>query len=201
MDFKKHLEVAWNLMLKHVVNLILMTLLMMVVSFFTLGILAPVMMAGYMQAILMMIREGREPTIQDLFSQFNLFLPLLIFSVVVFIAAMIGFMLFFLPGIAIICAVTFGCLYMLPLMTDRKMGLIDAVKTSWQMAISGEIAEHIVVVILFIALIAIGSSVFVGTLVTQPFATIFVLSVYLERMSKASEAPAQQPPPPPEETT
>ena len=182
MDFKAHLEKAWNLTLKYIAALILMTLVMLTISVFTLGILAPVMMAGYMQAIILMVRNGREPRIQDLFSQMRLFLPLLAFSVVVFIAILIGFFMLVLPSLVIAIAVTFGCLYMLPLMTDKQMGLLDAVKTSWQMAVQESVTDHIVVVILFIGLMAIGSSVFIGTLFTQPFATVFVISVYLERI-------------------
>ncbi|MBI5896067.1 MAG: hypothetical protein HZB24_08715, partial [Desulfobacterales bacterium] len=113
MDFKKHLENAWNSMLKHLVPLILMTLVMSVLSVVTFGILAPVMLAGYYQAILLMLRTGRTPTIQDLFSEMRLFLPLLAFSLVVFFATMLGFMLLVVPGIAVVCLVAFACLYML----------------------------------------------------------------------------------------
>jgi uncharacterized membrane protein len=91
-------------------------------------------------------------------------------------------------------AVTFGCLYVLPLMTDRRMGLIDALKTSWHMAIQKSVADHIVVVILFMGLMAVGGSVFIGILFTQPFAMVFMVSVYLERV----DAPSVQAPPPPE---
>ncbi len=181
MDFRKHLETAWNLMLKNLSPLILMTLVMTVVSAITFFILTPVMLAGYFQSILLLLRDGRQPRVQDLFHHMNLFLPLLGFSILVIIAVMLGFKLFFLPGITVICAVTFGCLYVLPLMTDQKMGLMDAIKKSWQMALKDNVAEHIVVAILFIGLMSIGSSVFIGTLFTQPFATLFILSVYLER--------------------
>ena len=197
MDFKKHLETAWNMTLKHIVMLILMTVVSLAVSFFTLGILGPVVMAGFIQSIVQMMRDGREPRIEDLFSQMRLFLPLLGFSVVVCIAMFVGFLLFVLPGLAIALAVTFGCLYVLPLMSDRGLGLIDAVKASWRMAMKDSIADHIVVVILFVGLMAVGSSVFIGILFTQPFATVFLVSVYLERVATAQPAPAQTPPPPP----
>ncbi len=198
MDFKKHLEVAWNLTLGHIASLILMTLVMIVASFFTLGILAPVMMAGYMHAIVLMMRDGREPRIQDLFSQMKLFLPLLLFSIAVLIVTMIGFFMLVLPGILVLVAVTFGCLYMLPLMTDKQMGLLDAVKASWQMAVKDTVADHLVVVILFVGLMAIGGSVFIGTLFTQPFASVFVISVYLEKTAANTGAGSEAPPPPPE---
>jgi hypothetical protein len=182
MDFKTHLETSWNLTLKYLAPLILMTLALLAAGFLTLGILAPVVSAGYIQSIIMMMRDSREPRAQDIFSQMKLFLPLLGFSIVVLIVMMIGFSMLVLPGLVVVLAVTFGCLYMIPLMTDQKMRLMDALKTSWQMATQPNIADHIVVVILFNGLIAIGGSVFIGMLFTVPFATVFLVSVYLERI-------------------
>lgn len=196
MDFKKHLEKAWQLTFKYLTSLILMTLVMFVVSAATLGILAPVMMAGYCQSILTMMRNGREPVISDLFSYFGLFLPLLAFSVIVAIAIIIGFTLLVLPGIAMACIVLFGCLYMLPLMTDQNLGVIDAAKRSWDMAVKENLPDHLVVVILIIGLTAIGSSVFVGTLFTQPFTTLFVLSIYLEKTGQGGIDVSRPPQPP-----
>jgi hypothetical protein len=197
MDFKKHLETAWNMTLKHIVVLILMTVVSLAVGILTAGVLGPVVMAGFIQSIIRMMREGRAPRVEDLFSQMRLFLPLLGFSIVVCIAVGIGMMLFILPGLAIVMAVTFGCLYVLPLMSDRRMGLVDAVKTSWQMALQKNVADHIVVVILFVGLMAVGGSIFIGILFTQPFALVFLVSVYLERID-ASPVPGAQPPFPPE---
>ncbi|MFC1883145.1 hypothetical protein ACFL2O_00100 [Thermodesulfobacteriota bacterium] len=183
MDFKKHFEVAWNLILKYIAPLILMTIVMFIVSFFTLGILAPVTLAGYFQSILLMIREDREPKIPDIFSEMRLFFPLLVFGIVVFFATMIGFFLFVLPGIIISVGVGFICLYMLPLMTDKKLGIMEAIKESYNVTIKGKIADHIVVFILFIGISAVGSSVFIGWLFTQPLASILLLSVYNDEVS------------------
>ncbi len=190
MDFKNHLEAAWSTTLQHIAMLILMTLVALVVSGLTVGILLPVVMAGFTQSIVQLMRDGREPRIEDLFSQMKLFLPLFGFSIVVFIAIVVGFFLLVLPGLAVVFAVTFGCLYMVPLMTDRNMDLVEAVKTSWKMAFDDSIADHIVVVILFIGLISIGTSVFVGILLTQPFATVFLISVYLEKVDDNEDAAA-----------
>lgn len=184
MDFKKHMTRAWELTLKHIVSLILMTLVMSVLAIVTLGILAPVTMAGYMQSILLIIRDGREPKIQDLFSQMRLFFPLLVFGIVTLLATMIGFMLLVVPGFLIIMAIWFSCLYMLPLMTDKGLGLVEAIKKSCAMAVRENIPEHVVVAILFLAISAIGGSLFIGFLFTQPLATIFLLSVYEEKTGK-----------------
>jgi hypothetical protein len=183
MDFKKHFVRARELTLQFIVSLVLMTLVMSAIAVVTLGILAPVMMAGYMQSILLMLREGREPRIQDLFSEMRLFLPLLAFGLVTFIAAAIGFTLLVIPGFLVIMAIAFSCLYVLPLMTDKKLGLVEAIKESYSMAVEDNIPEHIVVAILFLAISGIGSSFLIGLLFTQPLATVFLLSVYDEKTS------------------
>jgi 4-hydroxybenzoate polyprenyltransferase len=182
MDFKRHIETAWNLTLGNIVALIIMTLVMVAVSSLTLGIMAPVTMAGYTQSLLQLIRNQREPRVQDLFSHMNLFLPLLGFGLAIFVATSIGFMLLFLPGIIIVAAILFSCIYVLPLMTDKQMGLVDAIKESYAMARRADLVDHVVVVIIFTAISMIGGTVFIGVLFTQPLATLFLLSTYEENI-------------------
>ncbi len=182
MDFKVHFETAWNLTIRYIAPLILMTLVMGVISFISLGILAPVTMAGYMHSILLMIREGREPRIQDIFSHMRLFLPLFLFGLVVFLGITIGFMLLVLPGLLVLLAVSFGCLYVLPLMTDKGMGLMDAIRESFRMSTGKNTLDQIVIMVIYLGLSAVGGSVFIGWLFTQPFATVFLLSIYEQKM-------------------
>lgn len=196
MDFKYHLEAAWKLTLQYIASLIFLTLAMIVISFITLGILGPVAIAGYMHSILLLIREGREPKVQDIFSQMRLFFPLLIFGIIVFIITLVGMMILFLPGILFALAVSFCCIYMLPLMTDRNLNLIDAIKESFSMVTKEKLVDHVVVFILFIGISAIGSSVFIGSLFTQPLATLFLMSVYNRLGQPAPETPPKSPPSP-----
>lgn len=183
MDFKKHFETAWSLTLRFVIPLVLMTLVLFAVSAVTLGILSPVAMAGYVHSILLMVRTGREPKIQDIFSQMRLFFPLLLFTILLFIVVTLAFMLLALPGIVLIGLICFGCIYMLPLMTDRKLDLMSAFRESWRLSLEGRIIDQIVLVILFLGITLIGSSVFIVALFTQPLATAIVLSVYEEKIS------------------
>ncbi len=181
MNFKKHLEKSWNLLFNHIVSLIILTVVMFGVSIISFGILAPVTTAGYMQSILMMVRENREPTVQDLFSQMKLFFPLLGFGIITVFLTMIGFLLFLIPGVIMLFAVTFICTYMLPLMTDQGLNLFDAIKKSYTITVKDNPAEHFILVVLYLCILAIGSSIFIGALVTTPFAVIFLLSVYNEK--------------------
>lgn len=181
MDFKIHLENAWDLTLEFIMPLIWITLVMFCIWFLSFGILAPVTLAGYTQALLRMMREGRDPAIRDLFSEINLFLPLIGFSILVVLAIGIGFIFVVLPGFLVAILITFACLYMLPLMTDRRLILTEAVKTSYAMGIDGGFAGHLATVAIYLGILAIGSSFFVGSLFTQPFATLFMLSVYSQK--------------------
>jgi len=182
LDFKGHLEKSWKLTIKYIAPLIIMTLVMFLVCFLTLGVLSFVMMAGYFHSILLMLREGREPQLKDLFSYMRLFFPLLGFAVVVFIAAFIGFALFFFPGLAVVLAVSYCCLFMLPLMTDGNLGLMKAIKASYSMVMERNMTDMVAVYIIFVGLITAGSSIFIGFLFTQPFATVFLISIYEEKI-------------------
>ena len=134
MDFKAHLETAWNTTLQFIVPVILLTLVQMIVIIFSFGILAPVTTAGYMQSLLLALREGREPEIGDLFTEMRLFLPLFIFGLLAMIATFIGFAMLILPGFLVVGFLVFATIYMIPLMSDRNMDLMDALKESWSMA-------------------------------------------------------------------
>lgn len=199
MDFKMHLETAWQNTLQFIVPVILLTLVQMVVAIFSLGILLPVTTAGYMQSLLLALRDGREPKIGDLFSEMRLFLPLFLFGLVAMLAVTLGFALFILPGFLVTLFIVFATIYVVPLMTDRKMGLIEAVKGSWEMAMREPLADQIILMVLYMVLISVGSSIAVAVLFTQPLATFLVLSVYEERLNGKQDVIEQGPsvPPPP----
>lgn len=186
MDFNNHFRTSWNLTLGFIVPLIILTLVMFGLCVLTLGVLAPPLMAGYTYALLRLIREKREPKINDLFSQMKLFLPLLGFSVAAFILVFVGFMILFIPGLVITFALAFCCIYMLPLMVDKNLNLLDALKQSYSMAVNGEVMDHIVLVILYFGIQVIGSSIFIGTLFALPFSTLLLLLVYEEKATSTT---------------
>ncbi|MBM9603988.1 hypothetical protein [Desulfopila inferna] len=184
MDLKVHLEKGWGSFLQFIGPALLLTFVQIVVSIFSLGILAPVTAAGYFQSLLLAQREGRTPVVKDLFAHMSLFLPLLAFGFVSFLAVALGFVLLVLPGFGVMIFIVFACLYLLPLMTDQKLGLIDAIKESWNMAVKDPIADHIIITIVYIAIISIGGSLPLVILLAQPLATFILLSFYDERLNK-----------------
>ena len=199
MDFKAHLKTAWEYTLQFVVPVILLTLVQLVVITLSFGILAPVTSAGYMQSLLLAMREGRKPKIADLFSEMRLFLPLLGFGVLAMLAISLGFTLLVVPGFLVTGFLVFATIYMMPLMTDRGMGLLDALKESWSMAVRKPLTDQMVLMALYLLILSVGGSIPIALLFAQPLATFFVLSVYRERLQGGQPAieqdSAPQPPP------
>lgn len=197
MNFQTHAETAWQNTLKFLGPIVLLTLVQLLVSTFSLGILAPVTMAGYMQSLLLALRHGREPELKDLFSEMRLFFPLIGLGVLVMIALTIGFTILILPGILMTIALVFGTLYMAPLMTDQRLDLMDALKGSWEMATRQPLTDQIIVTVLYLALVSLGGTVVVAILFTQPLATMLILSVYEERLRGGRITSTPQVPPVP----
>lgn len=182
MDFKEHLKTAWENTLQYIVPVILLTLVQLIVVTFSLGILAPVTTAGYIQSLLLALREGREPKIGDLFSEMRLFLPLLGFGILAALATFLGFLLLVLPGLLVVAFLIFATIYMMPLMTDKNMGLFEAIKESWNMAVRKPYSDQIILMVLYLVIMSVGGSIPLALVFAQPLATFFMISVYEERL-------------------
>ena len=168
MNFVKMIEATWDQSKDHIVPLLINSLVLLVVSTVTLGILAPVCLAGYCGSILKMVRFGREPKAADIFSEMRLFFPLLLFTIVIGVATFLGYLLMVLPGIIISVGVLYVCLYMIPLMVDKNIGLVDAIGESYSMSKKGAITDHIIVIVIIAGLQSIGSSFIVGAFIPPP---------------------------------
>jgi len=183
MDFKNLVVTSWQNTLNHIGPILLVTFVQMLLIIFTLGILAPVTTAGYVQSLLQVVREGRPPEIKDLFSQMRLFFPLLLFFLLFTVVAIIGFTMLFLPGFLVIGFVAFAAFYLIPLMTDKRLGLFEALKESWDMAMEKPVSDHIIVAIIYVAIMSLGSSLPFAFLITQPLATFILVGAYQEKIA------------------
>lgn len=182
MDFKDLIVKSWQNTLNHIGPLLLITFVQLVLIIVTLGILAPVTTAGYVNSLMQVVRDDRKPEVGDLFSQMRLFLPLFVLSIMVALVAFIGFSLLVLPGFAVLAFIAFAAFYLLPYMVDQKLGLFDALKASWQAALKEPVSEHIIVVIIYVAIMSLGSSLWFAFLITQPMATFIMIEAYNKRV-------------------
>lgn len=197
MDMKKLFETTWQSTLSNIGPLILLTLVYAIVMAISFGILAPVTTAGYTRSLLLLQREGRSPEIRDLFSEMSLFLPLTLLFLVAVVATSIGFMFLVLPGFLVIAFLVFAAIYVIPLMIDKRMGVLEALQESWDMAVQDPVIDQVIVVVIYLIITSLGGSVPFGFLLTQPFATILILGAYEARMEKLPNNPSETSPPPP----
>ncbi len=176
---------TWRLFTENLVTLLLMGLLHLVLCFVSFVLLWPVVTAGFCQSLLLLIREGREPEIKDLFSRFNLLFPLLALYIIAVIVIVVGFSLLLIPGVIMSLALTYFGLYIIPLMTDRKMKLMDAIKASYQLALEKPLTPHLLAVAVYILFNTIGGFTLIGTVLTTPFTLLFVMLVYDEKVEES----------------
>lgn len=182
MNFKEMVVASWQNTLDHIGPLLLITLVQLVLIIVSLGILAPVTTAGYLYSLLRVVREDRKPEIGDLFSQMRLFLPLFILSLLAAVVVFIGFALLVLPGFAVLAFIAFAAFYLLPFMVDQKLGLVDALRASWDSALQEPVSDHIIVVIIYVAIMSLGSSLWFAFLITTPVATFIMIEAYQQRV-------------------
>lgn len=209
MNFQKHFEEGWRNTLEFVGPVILLTLVQLVLIAVSFGVLGPVLTAGYAKSLLRAQREGRTPQMGDLFGEMRLFFPLLIFGFCLLAVISLGLMLFVLPGMVITALVAFGLLYVVPLMVDLDLGIIESVKESWRMSMEKPITDQIIIAVVYGGIISIGGSFFIVFLFAQPLATFILLSFYDKRLEDAGmlvieeieeeSAQPQSPPPPPQD--
>jgi len=197
MDFQKHFEIGWQNTMKYIGPVILLTLVELVLSAISFGILAPVLTAGYTKSILLALREGRTPQMGDLFSEMRLFLPLFLFGLLLTIVLALGYAMLVIPGIIVTLLIAFGLLWVVPLMVDQKMGIIDSIKESWRMSMEKPITDQIIVSVIYMGLMSVGGSFILLILFAQPFATFILLSVYDEKLDWDGYEEIESPEPPP----
>lgn len=204
MNFKDLVVRSWQNTLDYIGPLLLITLVQLVLIIISLGILAPVTTAGYLNSLLRVIREDRKPEVGDLFSEMRLFLPLFILSLLIAVVAFVGFTLLILPGFAVLAFISFAAFYLLPYMVDQQLGLFDALKASWNTALEEPVSDHIIVVIIYVAIMSLGSSLWFAFLITTPVATFIMIEAYRERVLDKKDidesVPASETPPVEEES-
>jgi len=155
---------GWEMFSKHMLPLIIGTLLTAIIGGFSLGILMPAMVGG-MYVIIRKSWAGETAEIGDVFGGFKQFGSLLLGGILYIILASVG---------AIACGigmfVTMGIVtFMFPLIADKGMGAGEALSASFA-AFKENWLGMIVVALLTGIVGGAGNSVAIAGLLTMPFA-------------------------------
>ena len=166
------------------------TLVAMLLSVFTCGVLAGPLWAGLTLIILRVSRkETPEPQIGDVFKGFDYFLPALLYVVVLFAAS---FVLGFIPMIGQVAPLLLLPLVMfsMSLIVDKKMEFWPAIQTSFEKAK----ADYVSLLVLWLvaSLISAAGALLcgVGAILTAPFSAIVSVVAYRHLFEDAAAAAA-----------
>jgi hypothetical protein len=171
-DFGYVLKKAGSVFIDDVVPLVLATLIAIVLSIVTLGVLVGPLYAGLCNMIISRVRDGKRPEVGDVFSCMDRFWSFLGASIVLLLT--IG-----LASITVIGGILLATIwmYVIPVMVDRRMGVFEAMSASKDVVVRGGFWQHLVLVILLFAIGAIGHGPL--ALLTIPFSVAVVLVAYL----------------------
>jgi hypothetical protein len=169
MNFQAYLENTYRIIKEEPIILILGGLLVQLLTVFSLGILAGPFLGGYTLLVIHYLRENRKPTFNDIFSGLQQFANLFPYFLVLLLI-FLGFMVLVLPGLLFAT----WWLYVLPLMVDRKMPFIEAMRLSMKKVNETGFLMHFVFLLL-ISVIPIMLLNFLSAMLP----VLFVLKIFL----------------------
>lgn len=175
-DIGDILKKSWEVFMKDPATHIIANLLFLLGSVFSLGILAAPLMVGYIRLIRDLM-AGRQVSATDIFSGLSTTITSLITMIIIGIAITIGLFLLVLPGIAVGFLVAFAFHFI----AYKDSGIMDSMSESFNL-----VKDNFVLVLIVIIIVAvinmIGSSVFIGSLLTVPFGMI-MMNITYERLT------------------
>jgi hypothetical protein len=171
---------GWRLFVKDIGPLIIGALIACLLSVLTLGILLGPLTAGLYGMIVKRVRDGQQPGVGDVFGQMNRFWSF-------FAAALVLFVLIGLASLTIIGGILLATiwLYVFPLMVDRRMGLSEAMGTSYKLVREAGFWEHLALIIVFVVISSIANGAL--SILATPFLVALVAAGYYLSASKGDE--------------
>ena len=182
---------GWNAFTADIVALIVGALIACILSVVTLGILAGPLAAGLYSMVVGRIRDGRPARIGDVFSCMDRFWGFLWAAIV--LVVLIGLASLTIVGGVLLATIW---LYVFPFMVDRKMGLTDAMSASYHQVVDNGFWEHLVLLVIVVAIGAVGNG-WIGIL-TTPFTIALIAGAYFVSGGRGDliEHPPAPPAPP-----
>jgi hypothetical protein len=172
---------TWELFQKHALVLVLASLLVLIVSALSLGLLAGPLLVGFLDMV-RRARAGEPLQTGDAFKRFDSFLASLIALVLIGCAVSIGMFLLVAPGllVAIFSAFTLHAI------AYERVTAIAAIKRSVEI-VKANFVHALVLLLLISVAQTIGGAVLLGTIITLPLGLV-ASALGFERMVGRQQA-------------
>lgn len=196
MDFQGYLENSWEMLKKRPLFFILGGLMVQLLTMFSLSLLAGPLMGAYLMTMVLYLRQGREPEFNDLFAGLPRMRELFSFFFLILLIV-VGLMFMVLPGIVFAT----WWIYTLPLMTDRRMRLGEAMRESLGKVNEKGFFIHLIFllmitlvpVLIINVLAAMLPLLIVLKVLLPPIQTACIAGLYLEQFEGLAPAAAAPP--------
>lgn len=172
---QRHLGRVFVVFFKYPWDFILSSLVAILLSCATLGILAPVMWLG-MGDMFLRANEGEKPSVEDLFNHLNKTLMLDILSLIISLSIIIGGILLLIPGLL---AAAFW-LYAPYYMARKESGIMESLKLSSSAVNKHGLFAHVAIAVSLGLVLSIGFNTIIGAFVAYPLCAGFTAFLFSE---------------------
>jgi len=181
---------------ENILIFIIASLTVSILGFITIFILMGPLQAGFMMMILYSIREKGTPKFDDLLKYFHRFGSLFLGFFIPVICSFIGLIFLIIPGLLIFTV----WMYVLLFITDKEMGIWDALRASFNLVVNNDIWKHLILFIIvfaiqFIAAAPQGPFGVILYVLAIPLTTGLIVSAYHQLMDKESVEIKEEVPP------
>lgn len=179
MNIKETAKTTYDIFIKEPKKFIIATLIALLITIVTLGILAPVMWLG-MGEMFRKTKASEATSYDNLFIYLDKAIILAVLSFIVFICIAIGTVMLLVPGVIIAAIWMYSTYYMV----NNNTGIWASLKSSALTINKNNLMNHIVVAICIWLIMAIGTKIVIGILVTYPLCAGFMMLLFDEEKEK-----------------
>jgi len=186
---------------RNILIFIIASLTVSVLGFITIFILMGPLLAGFMMMILCSMREEVTPKFDDLLKYFHRFGTLFLGFFIPVICSFIGLIFLIVPGLLIFTV----WMYVLLFITDKGMGIWDALRASFNLVVNNNIWKHLILFIIAFAIQSIAAAPqgpfgVILCVLAAPLTIGLIVSAYRQLMEKESVEIKEEVPPKEEKT-
>ncbi|MBD3272280.1 MAG: hypothetical protein GF384_07065 [Elusimicrobia bacterium] len=180
---------------KNILFLILATIIIQILTVYSLSILAGVLYGGYCLMLLNTMRGIEQKIILgDMFQTFKQFLPLLALFYLKIILIGIGMIALIIPGLLLATM----WLYAFFFMVDKNTGIVESLKASWTLVKQKGFWPNFTIFIIYMSLATVSAwipNILIGwiiSLIVIPFVSLLLTSAYIQQTKEETAQAALQ---------
>lgn len=166
-DVRGLFERSWGLFKARPIEHLVVSLIVLVLSVVSLGVLLGPLMVGQIRMIEKQER-GEDPRIEDVFTGFSSFGSAFVTTLILFVGLLIGLLLLVVPGLILAAAWSFALWFV----ALEDASSVDALASSWAL-LKAHTLSVVVLIVILAAVNLLANTLVLAALITTPLTMIF----------------------------